>query len=117
MFIHRNQDNTVHEVWGGGGSISPEVNNTSPMLGHIMERMWAPMFGCFKLAGAYRNEQELNFRMCMKPTLSSSMKLSRLRRKLLSKDGYLMRRRSHPLTKTVGADSGVRTDHEGGIQL
>ena len=46
-WVHLNSSGLVNRVFDKPHSEELELGNQSPILGHALERMWTPMFGCF----------------------------------------------------------------------
>ena len=45
-WIHYDDAGGVLQVFDGDHSEALELTNAMPQLGHVLERLWAPMFGC-----------------------------------------------------------------------
>ena len=48
-WIHLSSSGDVIKSYDGNHSEVLETSNAMPVMGHIMERMWAPMMGCHEL--------------------------------------------------------------------
>ena len=50
-WIHLSSSGDVIKSYDGNHSEVLELSNARPILGHVMERLFTPMFGCFHTQG------------------------------------------------------------------